>query len=156
MISPELLRRYPFFAEQTDQQLRTIAMMADEISMEQGKTVFEEGEAAANFYLLIEGSIELYYRSQEEFYPKTRKEFHVGDINPGEIFAISALIEPHVLNATAKTALPCRAIKIDAVELRTAIDGDPQLGCRLMRQVAKTAKERLAATRVLLAAASAP
>ena len=153
MISPELLRRYPFFGPLNENQRKAIAMVADEIQMKVKQVIFEECQAADALYLLIEGDIDLTYKSEEEFYPKKTKVFSVGEINPQEVFAISALIEPYEYNATATVTKDGRAIKIDAKALRELIEQDIQLGYILMHQIAKTAMERLAYTRVQLAAA---
>jgi CRP-like cAMP-binding protein len=74
-------------------------------------------------------------------------------VNAGEVFAISSLIMPHVLNATARAAQPSRFVKIDAKALRAMFEEDPQMGYFAMHQVTKTLMERLAYTRVQLAAA---
>jgi len=153
MISPELLRRYPFFGPLNEKQRKAIAMVADEIQMKEKQVVFEECQAADALYLLIEGDIDLTYISEEKFHPKKTKVFSVGEINPQEVFAISALIEPYEYNATATVTKDGRAIKIDAKALRELIEQDVQLGYILMHQIAKTAMERLAYTRVQLAAA---
>lgn len=153
MISPELLRRYPFFAPYSDAQLREIAMLSDEITAEAGTTLFEECQAADWFYLLIDGGIDLYYKSEEQYHPKTKKEFSVGEINPGEVVAISAMIDPYVLNATARVSKDSRLIKTDAKAFRALFKKDPQLGYITMHQIAKSTMERLAFTRVQLAAA---
>jgi len=153
MISPELLRRYPFFAPFGDPELREIAMIADEISAEDGTELFEECGEADSLFLLIEGGIELYYKSEEEFHPKAHKEFAVGGVNPGEIFAISAIIEPYKLNATARVTKISKLVKIDAKKLRELFSKNPALGYLAMQQIAKTLMERLADTRVQLAAA---
>jgi len=153
MISPELLRRYPFFAPYTEAQLREIAMLSDEVQISAGETLFEECQPADYFYLLIDGAIDLFYKSEEQYHPKTKKEFSVGEINPGEVVAFSALIEPYVLNATARAAKDSRLVKIDAKAFRALFEKDPSLGYVTMHQMAKAIMERLAATRVQLAAA---
>ena len=153
MISPELLRRYPFFGPFNDEQLKAIAMIADEASAGVGEELFEECAPADWLYLLLEGSIELFYKSEEEFHPKTSREFSVGDINPGEVFAISSLISPYALNATARATRPSKFIRIDARALRQTFEEDPQMGYVAMHQVTKAIMERLAFTRVQLAAA---
>ena len=153
MISPELLRRYPFFGPFSDDQLKEIAMIADEVTAEKEEELFEECEPAKNLYLLLEGSVELYYKSEEEYHPKESKEFAVGEINPGEVFAFSAVINPYVLNATARCSRPSRLVKIDAVALREMFEENPKMGYIAMHQVTKALMERLAYTRVQLAAA---
>ena len=153
MISPETLRRYPFFGNLTDAQLKAVAMIAEEITYEKGVTIFEECQEADALFLLLEGEVDLYYRTEDKLDQKTRKEFLVGEINVGEIFAISALIEPYVYSATAKTTRSSRTIKINATELRLLFKDDIEMGYKMMIQVTKTAIERLGYARVQLAAA---
>ena len=153
MISPEILRRYPFFGNLSDAQLASIAMVAEEISWNKGETILEECQPADYLFLLIDGNVDLFYRSEDQSNPTNRKDFLVGEIDAGEIFAISALIEPYIYSASAKVARPSRAIKFDAIELRKLFAQDSALSCQMMTQVAKAAMERLSYARVQLAAA---
>jgi CRP-like cAMP-binding protein len=153
MVSPELLRRYPFFGTLSDAQIKAMAMIGEEETFDKGAVVCEEGKPARAFYLLVEGVVSLYYKSEEEFNPKTRKDFLVGEINPGEVFAISVLVEPYIYTATVKAEKMCRVVKFDSVEINRVIEKDPRLYCVLMREIAKAAMERLAFARVQLAAA---
>lgn len=151
MISPELLRRYPFFGPLTDAQLKAIAMIADEVTIEEGVTLFKEKEPAEAMYILKEGSIDLFYIVEDD--PEFRKEFPVGEINPGEPFGISAIIDPYILTSTARAAVSSQLVKITASPLRALCEVDNELALIFLRQVAKAALERLEATRVQLAAA---
>lgn len=153
MISPELLRRFPFFGKLTDAQLRSLAMITEDVMVAAGETLFDEGTPAENLYMLIEGTIDLSFKSEEEYHPKARKVFPVGEINPEEVFGISALIEPYQYTATAVASLNSRVLQIDANALHNLMEGDMPLGCILMAQIAKVTLERLANTRVQLAAA---
>ncbi len=153
MISPEILRRYPFFGAFSDAELKAMSMIGEEESYSQGAVVCEEGQPSKALFLLLEGGVSLYYKSEEEFHPKTRKEFLVGEINPGEVFAISALVEPYLNTATVKAEKDCCVVKFDAPELKKLIEKDPRLYCILMREIAKSAMERLAYARIQLAAA---
>ena len=153
MESPELLRRYPFFSRFSEKQLKAIAEISDEIDLSKGEKIFEECQPANFLFLLIEGGVDLSYKSAEEFYPKTRKDFDVGEISPGEILAFSSLIEPYALNATAHASQPSKFIKVDAVALRKLFENDPHMGYIAMQQLTKAIMERLADTRVQLAAA---
>lgn len=153
MISPELLRRFPFFGRFNDKELRAIAMVTDEIKVSAGATIFEEKKPASGLYLLINGGIDLSYKSEEDYHPKNRKVFPVGEVNPGEIFGISALIEPWIYSATAVASLESSLLLMDSKALRAICEADCQFGYLFMYQMAKTAMERLAYTRIQLAAA---
>lgn len=153
MVSPELLRRHPLFAPFNVEQLRRLAMIADENSAEVGEILFHECDPAQNLYLLLEGEIDLFYTSQQEFHPTTSKEFLVGEVNPGEVFSISAMIPPYVLNASARATKPSRYVIINGEALRKLMDEDSLFGYAMMVEVTRVVMERLAYTRVQLAAA---
>jgi CRP-like cAMP-binding protein len=153
MVSPELLRRYTFFGPLKDDQFSAIALITDEIKVASGSTIFEEGQEANNFYLLMDGSVDLTYKSEEEYHPKTKRVFSVGEVNPGEVFGISALLDPYRFNASAHASKDSRVLIIDAAGLRSLMNANTALGFTLMQQVAKATMERLTYTRVQLAAA---
>lgn len=156
MISPELLRRYPFFGTLDDAQLKKVAMVCEIDAYEKDIIFFEECAQADQLFLLTEGSVDLFYRSAEEFPTKDSpppKEFLVGEINPGEVFGVSALVEPYTYDATAKAARKCSFIRLDAVELRKLFENDVHLAYKLMVQATRTSMERMAGLRAQLAAA---
>jgi CRP/FNR family transcriptional regulator, cyclic AMP receptor protein len=152
MISPELLRWYPFFGSLTDDQQKEVAMISEEIVCERGELLFSKGEKANAMYVLIEGNVDLYGFVSSDQDPTFCKEFLAGEMEPGSIIGISALIEPYILTLSARVTCSSRMIKIDAKELRNLCDKDPRFGSTLMKQVAKLAMNRLDSTRGLLAA----
>jgi CRP-like cAMP-binding protein len=153
MVSPELLRRYTFFAGLGDSQLKSIAMLSNEEEYEGGATIFKEGDPANYIYLLIDGSVDLFYTAEEEYHPKTSRQFAVGEINVGEVFGISALIDPYVATAEARVGQDSRILMIDAVALRALFFDDIAIGFHMMSAIARTIRERMAGLRAQLAAA---
>lgn len=152
MISPELLRQYPFFRSLSDAELREISMIAQEEIISSGVTLFQKGAPADALYFLQEGRVELYYATPGAA-SNVEKGILVGEINIGEPFSISALIEPHVLSSTAYIARTSRIIKIDALALRALFEKNRHMAYLLTYQATKAAIERLYATRIQLAAA---
>lgn len=155
MISPELLRRYPFFARLDDKHLKQIAMLADEVAYAQSESLFEIDDDARALFFLVEGSVELHYVVTNPDDPGHRKDFYMGHINPGEPFGISALIDPHRFTAMALANRACRVIEIEAEGLRALCEKDCVLDATLMHHVAKAAMSRLHETRIQLIAARA-
>ncbi len=153
MVSPELLRRYPFFGRLSEAHLKAIAMLADEVSCSAGQTLCEIDQPAEALYLLIEGGIDLHYIIVDREEPKRSKDFFVGEVNPGEPFGISALIEPYRYTASVRATRPSRVLKIDGNGLRALCDVDNMIAAILMRHVAKDALSRLEETRTQLIAA---
>ena len=153
MISPELLRRYPFFGHLSQAQLASMAMIGEEINLINDQVVLEEGKPAHALYFLLEGGIDLYYTVKEDARQKDCKEILVCQINVGEPFGISTLIEPNVLTASVRSNGTSRVLQFNREALKAAMKADPALELALVREMAKAAIQRLDATRVLLAAA---
>jgi CRP-like cAMP-binding protein len=155
MVSPESLRRFPFFSTFTETEIGDIAMISEEVFYQAGDTVFDVEQPATALYLLVEGGVELWYVAIDRHEQDLRKEFYISDINPGEVFGISALIEPHVYTTTALVTGVTQLVKIDGAELRSLCQLDPKMEAAVMHRLAKTAMDRLHDTRVQLLAARA-
>jgi CRP-like cAMP-binding protein len=156
MITPELLSRYPVFSFLKPAQLKKIAKIASEETFERGQILFREKASADAFYILLKGSIELFFTVEVEYHPELRKELKFRVIYPGESFGISAFIDPHILTASARASEPSQVVKIKAEPLLELCREDTELAYTLIYQVAKVAIDRLNATRLQLAAAWTP
>jgi len=150
MVSPEVLRRYPIFSLLNDNQLRGIAMITEEKSYKQDEEIFQEGKPAYKLYVLIEGEVDLLYSGGGE---GAIANAHVGTITPGDVYGISAMLEPYRYKATGKCAKDSKTIEIDANALRALSEVDHTLGYYLMRNLLYAAIERLNYARIELAAA---
>lgn len=154
MVSPETLRKYPFFGFLNHVQLDKVAMLSEVIPVNQGDNVFEAGAPADALYLLMSGSIELCTESYDRYYkPELRRSYLVGEVNPGEVLGLSALISPYILTASAQATSDCELLKLDAVRLRRMMATDEAMASGLMTRVSEALSERLNYTRILLAAA---
>ena len=152
MVSPELLRRYPFFASLDGQQLEAIAMIAQEKKYPKGALLVKENADATCLALLIEGDIDLIFSGGGE---GAITNALVGSIAPGEVYGVSSLIEPYRYTATARATMPVKVVELDGLALRALVEKDAQMGCIMMRNVAVAVLERLRYTQVELAAARA-
>ncbi len=153
MISPETLRRFPIFGIFTDTQLKQLAMITNQLSLEEGIILFNQNEKADALFFLIDGNIDLFQSVQEETRPEKKKEYLVGEVNPGELFGISTVIEPNIFSAGAKAHLSSKILKINGIELRSLMDADPLLAKNVLHQTAKQLLQRLNLNRTQLAAA---
>jgi CRP-like cAMP-binding protein len=138
-----------------DEQLKALAMISDEVRLASNETILEAGQTADFLYILVEGAVSNYCVAADSNYQGYYKEFFVTEINPGEIFGISGLIEPYKYTATVRASKPSRAIKISAPPLRSMCAADTLLGYNLMREMTRVAIERLNDTHIMLAAAYA-
>ncbi len=154
MVSPEMLRRYPFFSFMNHVQLHEVSMITEEKKLEAGAVVFTSGEPANTLYLLREGGVELHCIVTDERGMEREQDFLVGMINPGEMMGISALIRPYIYTTGAMTSETSQLLELDAVELRALCEKDTALTAELQRHIAEVTLERLNQTRVQLLAAT--
>jgi CRP-like cAMP-binding protein len=152
MVSTELLRRYPFFANLTDKELRELAMISKEKEIPAGEALFVGGQDADYLYLLQNGGIELHYVVSDERGMEKTQDFMVGVINPGEAFGISAAVEPYKYTASAVATTPCLVIETDGKALRDLCEEDLRLKALFQSRIASTLFRRLQDSRVLLLA----
>ena len=152
MISPELLRRYPFFALLTDEQLKAIAIIANETSYPKETLLLKENTTANKLILLLEGDVDLIFSGGGE---GAISNALVGSIAPGEMLGVSSLIEPYTYISSARATVPVKVVEIDGAAVRALMQVDKLLGYALMRNVAAAVLERLKYTQVELAAARA-
>jgi len=152
MIALNRLQRFPFFAFMEEKQLKAVAAIAQELEFNAGDVICEAHTSSDALFFLTQGSLLYYMVVTTEHQPGYRKDYFIGVVNPGEIFGVSSLIEPHLYTATLRAEKTCHVIKIDAASLRALCEEDLHLSVGLMKAVAKTAMDRLEMTRVQLVA----
>jgi CRP/FNR family transcriptional regulator, cyclic AMP receptor protein len=152
MVSPELVR-HPFFGFLDDAQLQTVAAVAEEVRLKKGDDILRVGNPAESLYFLLEGRAELYYVIEDPNDPLLQKDCYITDLNPGEIFGISAMLDEPLYNGTVHALTACRVLKLSAPRLRTQAEADCAFGYGLMREIARAAMQRLHYTRLQLATA---
>ena len=152
MISIELLRRNPFFAMLTDEQLKAIALIAEERTYPKETLLVKENTPANKLLLLLEGDVDLVFSGGGE---GAISNALVGSIAPGEMLGVSSLIEPYIYISSARATVPVKVMELDGLAIRALMQVDKTLGYALMSNVASAVLERLKYTQVELAAARA-
>lgn len=145
MISPELLRRYPFFGGLSHDQIVVLAEAAGEQKVDTGHYFFHEGEELENFYLVLEGAVAVVFevpaRDVEQSVSEqlTRRlrmtDVVINTVGPGEVFAWSAITFPHQATAGAKATTPCRVVAFDREKLLNAFNEDCGFGYQMMQKI---------------------
>lgn len=146
MISPELLRRYPYFAGIDEECLKAVAMIAEEKFVPAGTHLFSEGDPADWLNIIVKGEVNIQYVLG------SGEKRTVDTLVDGDILGFSAILEPYKYTAVGTTSKDTHLIAIQAKKLRELCDKEPLLGYRLMSQVARLLAHRLEGARVQLAA----
>ena len=145
MISPEVLRRYPYFAGLNEDSLRQLAMIAEEKTVPANTVMFREGDPASHLSVILKGEVNIQYVLGDG-------EFRTVDtLVEGDLLMWSALVEPYKATAIGTTTKETRLARIDSIKLRALCEKEPIIGYRLMTQAAKLLAHRLEGARVQLA-----
>jgi CRP/FNR family transcriptional regulator, cyclic AMP receptor protein len=123
------LRSIQLFADIPDEDLVQIAPFADEISVEEGKRLVNEGDFAHQFMAIEEGSAEV-----------LRGGEHVADLGPGDFFGEVGLLEKDRRNASVVAKSPMRLITLTGWDLKRLEKAMPKAA----EQIRKVMEERRA------------
>jgi CRP-like cAMP-binding protein len=145
MISPEILRRYPYFAHVGEESLRDVAMISDEQVVPAGKVLFQEGDKADYLYIITDGEIDIQYTLG------SGEQRTVDTAVAGELIMWSALVEPYRSTAVGTTRKDTKLVAISAEKLRQLCERDYNLGYRMVLSLVKMLATRLEGARVQLA-----
>jgi CRP-like cAMP-binding protein len=144
MVLPELLRRFPFFNDLTDEELKSIAMISNEEKHEANTFICRERGKAEKLYVLLEGTVEVMIDTDEE----GLEHETVSTLKYGDAFCWSAVVEPFVLTASIFAATPVVVIAIDGAGLRAMFELDCHLGYRVLQKASQVVSDRLRDTRI--------
>jgi CRP-like cAMP-binding protein len=143
MVPLEFIQKYPFFSFLNQDQQKSIAEISKEEQFETGAMIYKEKGRADWLYFLVSGNVERLFTVEVEYHPEQNKEIVYGEVIPGEMFGILALIEPRIHSSSARAAKHCEMVKIDAVRLLDLFEKDDHLAYDFMKQAAKTIEKRL-------------
>ena len=123
-------------------QLRRIAAIAREVSMENGQQICREGEEANSLYILKTGAVELMTTVENDV------ELPISVLrNPGDIFGSGILIAPYTYNLTAHCSGTGILLRIEGSALQKLMVEDRDLGCIIMTNLAEQFLTRLKESR---------
>ncbi len=158
MISPELIRRYQFFADFNMDQVVLLASAANESQVEAEQYIFNEGEELNQFYIVQDGKVAILIdRPNPDVIQPTSLQLTgkfietqtvVSTICPGELFGWSALVPPHAATSSAKTLVTSKIIAFDCQELQREFENDRQFACLMMQKMAQVIRDRLRDMRI--------
>lgn len=153
MISPELIRRYPFFAGFSMEEIQILAMAGEELNVKQDHVFFRGNDTLDRFYLIMDGAVgillepplrDVKHGVVEQLTGQMQTEdVIVSTIAQGDVFGWSALLPPFKATAGAKALGATRVIAFDAIELLHVFDENPHFGYRMVQRLAYVIHRRL-------------
>lgn len=131
MEAAEFLQRTALFASFSDKEIGRVIAASKERHFDEGAPVVEVGDQGWGFYLILEGSAQA-----------RKGDTVLADFGPGDYFGEMALL----LDDTPRTAdvfatAPTRCIVITQWDLRAMIQAHPEIGVRIMGELARRLRD---------------
>jgi CRP-like cAMP-binding protein len=114
-MDPGRLQSLPLFRGVSEEDLRRIATLAAEVSVEQGKHLVNEGDYSYELMAIEEGTAEV-----------LRGGERLAELGPGQFFGEIGLLERERRNATVVAKTPMRLITFTSWDLRRMEKTTPQ------------------------------
>jgi len=106
-MDPARLKKIPVFADLSDDELRAVAQLAAEVSVEAGKELVREGDYAYDVLAIEEGT------ARVERHGRT-----VAELGPGDVVGEMGVLERSQRNATVVATSPMLLVTLTSWDIR--------------------------------------
>ncbi len=121
----DLIRGLPLFELCSKRDLRRIAALAEERTVESGTELIREGEPGSEFYVVVEGEVDV-----------RRGARRVSRLGEGSYVGEIALLSRSPRTATVVAATPLRVLVISGRDFVDLLDTIPELWLKVARTLA--------------------
>jgi len=136
-VSIDRLRKVDVLQSLTDWELKIVSQFFQEEILEEGITLFQEGEKADRLFILEEGAVSLTFKEEEQY------RFS----DSGRIIGWSFLVPPNRYTASAVTTAPSKLLMITSPDFHYLIHKEPKMGVKVMENLAQVVASRLSKIR---------
>lgn len=130
----QLIKSTPLFSATPDEAVRRLIGDGGPKALEKGKVLFQQGEAADAFYVILDGWVKLSRMSPDG------DETIVSVFSRGQTFAEAAMFLGGRYPVNAEVISPSRIIRIDAKSFRNLIHEEPDLALAMLYSCSKHLK----------------
>jgi CRP-like cAMP-binding protein len=122
----ELLKRVPLFADLSKRELESVASIADELDLPEGRELTTEGARGAEFIVIADGAADVRRRGRT-----------INKLKSGDFLGEIAVITGTPRTATVKTTAPSRVLVLTASGFRKLLRETPSLQLKVLDALAK-------------------
>jgi len=133
----QILREHPLFNHLSDQQLEQLVQIGKEITLKPNEFLIHEGEAATNFFIVIEGTLDVIKSNINH-----QKSYSIAHLAKGDTIGEMALIDQGSRSASVKADTTVLLLEILIKDLRNLAEHDSSFNAILL-QIAKNLSVRL-------------
>lgn len=110
-----------FFEGFSPEQLQRVANLGDEVDVDAGTVLVDQGDPGLDCYVVVEGTASVLVAGE-----------HIASIDEGSMIGEMALVDHRPRNATVVADTPMRLLRLKASAFRTLLDEMPKASERVM------------------------
>jgi CRP/FNR family transcriptional regulator, cyclic AMP receptor protein len=122
----QMIKKVPLFAHCSQASLESVTSNADEVDVEQGRTLIKQGRPGDTFYVLLNGEADVVIDGK-----------HRRALGPGDFFGEISMLDRGPATATVTTTKPSRMMVMSHMQFRDAIKGNQDLLLQVLQSVAE-------------------
>lgn len=138
------LKQHAFTNGLTDDQIATLASLANPVSFEENEVILVDGQRSSSFYLVLTGSVVVELRTPVCV-------MVVQALGPGNIFGWSSLLDRQDTLFQVRAREHTTALEIDGAALKARCMSDTSLGAELLHRILHVVAGRVKATELRFA-----
>jgi CRP/FNR family transcriptional regulator, cyclic AMP receptor protein len=124
------LARVPLFSACSKKDLQVVAKRAEDVKVDAGKILVNEGDTGTEFFVVIDGKASVSKRGQK-----------VAELGPGGFFGELALLDRAPRNATVTAEAPMELVVLGQREFAGLIDDVPEFAHKLLAGLARRLRQ---------------
>jgi len=125
------LKDVAFFEGFTDDELRRVAELAEQVDAEAGAELTDQGRPGQEAYVILSGTCGVYIGGVLK-----------AEVTAGDIIGEMALIDHHPRTATVRALTPLTLLAFDAAKFRRLLDEMPKAQVRVMEKLVERLRAR--------------
>ena len=133
----DLLKQFPLFEGFSDDQVDLLRPLFVPSECHASTVLFQQGEPASFFYLLISGEVAIHYK------PDDGEEIVIARIKPGEMVGWSAVIGRRGYTSAAVCTEYSRLLRVRGADLQKMCIEHPETGNQFVDRMADVVAHRL-------------
>ena len=138
-VDSKVLRRFFCFADLTSEEARKVAELLSTIDLENGETLFQQGEPSTAVYLLISGEVQIRIEGSD------RSPRNLVTLGPGAIIGEMGPLTSEPRGATCIARTDTHLAQLPYSALNAGLERGDRWATRFLMATAKVLAQRLAA-----------
>jgi CRP-like cAMP-binding protein len=130
----DILQRVSVFSRCSRSQLEWIARHMDEVEVEGGAVLTEQGKPGHTFYVILDGEVDVVIDGK----PRAK-------LTAGDFFGEISMVDRGPATATCATLTPCKFLVMSHEQFRNAIKSNDEVLAAVMAAMAERLRENAAA-----------